>query len=81
MRSLYISRMVYNRPVYKAFKNAYNTLYCHGNDLERHHAHFYRETGCRVVKIQHDYEGHFKNATIEFEHDSDYTMFMLKWAL
>lgn len=79
MRSLYINRTANSRDVYKAFKRAYNSLYCQGNDLERHLAHIYKETGCRVVKIQHDYEGRFKNAVIEFERDRDYTMFILRW--
>lgn len=80
VKSIYISRTVFNREVYKAFKRAYNNLYRHGNDLVRHHAFFYQETGCRIAKICHTNDGRFKNAVIEFDRDKDYTMFMLRWS-
>lgn len=80
MRSLYISRTVYNRNVYLAFKKAYNTLHRSGKSTARQHEHFYQETGCRLSKLQYDDRGYFKSAVLKFERDADYTMFMLRWA-
>lgn len=80
MRSIYISRKVYNRNVYLAFKKAYNTLHRPGNSIQEHHQRIYNETGCRVKSRYVDEQGRFRSATIEFERDEEFTMFMLKWA-
>ena len=80
MRSIFISRTVYNRQVYFAFKKAGKILHRPGDSTEQFHQRIYEETGCRVVERHTDQHGYFKSAVLEFERDADFTMFMLKWS-
>jgi hypothetical protein len=79
VRSFYITRDT-NPTLYFAFKKAGNTVYKDGDSYQQWIKNLQAAIGCKILRRDVDSHGYFHGAVIEFDRDSDYTMFLMKWA-